>query len=170
MKVNRRLFIITSAAVGLAAVTPARATTTSTSTLNLWGAKVDTALQMAEDYGFSFTETQALFGFLPDKAQSIAQLKQVLYQNYSRAPLVHDRVENLLTVHTWLRGGVGSDLELQRLELDRKRVILRFPVSGRKPEQRLGTLMRGGDATDIALAATFCRQTPFVPPISCSIF
>jgi len=168
MKVNRRVFLTTSAMAALAAVTPALAATTSTPTLSLWEAKVDTVLQMAHDYGFSFAENQTLFGFMPSKTQNATQLRQVLYQQYSRAPLVHDRVENLLTVHTWLRAKCGSCTTTQLQELNLAQIIV--PHAYSLKHVSLGELVRSGEHANITYAAVWCRGISFPSPVVYSTF
>lgn len=153
--INRRLFLQTSTAAVLIAPTTLSAAV-PTHKLDLWEAKIITILHMAKDYNFTEAETKGLFGYPAYNTWSREELGNKMLEPSARG--CHDtqvRVENILAVHTWIRGRSGSSVETQRYELDMPRAHFYHPTM--IADGSLGSLLRTREYCFIALAADWCR-------------
>ena len=160
--IKRRTFLTISAATIACAATPGFAKLLSKTEVDLWPAKVDTVLNMAYSYDFSLQETAKMLNMHPQLADSRSRLREDTLMCVRSFTDLAESIDNILTIHTWIRGGVGTTVSLQLQELDRLRTIAHHPVAAKRPGQSLGGLMRDGDYSDIQLAADFCQKTPFV--------
>lgn len=153
--INRRTFLQTTAAASLLTVT-ALPVVAQSDQLDLWEAQIDTILQMATDYQFNEAQSKGLFGWYPFTPWPMTELRSKMLEPFARGSRdMQDRVENILTVHTWLRAKCGSYVQTQLYELDKPRVD--FYVPDRITGGTLGALLRSGDYFKIRRAAEWCQ-------------
>jgi len=153
--INRRTFLQTTVAVSLLTPTVLFAANPPNH-LDLWEAQIETIMQMATDYQFSDEETKGLFGYPAWNQWSRAELRLQMLEPFARGSRdMQDRVENILTVHTWLRAKYGSCVQAQLYELNMPRVDFYAPT--KIVDGTLGSLLQNGGYFQIRQAAQWCR-------------
>ena len=154
--INRRMFLASVSALAIVPFTSRVKAAPNEGHLDLWEAKIRTILQMAQDYKFTKTETNGLFGWPAWDTQSHEELYSKMLDPYVRGSNdIQVRVENILAVHTWIRGRSGSCIETQLYELDRPRAGFYHPTI--IADCSLGSLLRTREYCFIAMAADWCR-------------